>query len=88
MPDRVGLAIYKVAATLWIRNLWAPTGRDALDYLRGRGIPDACARIVLRAMAKQRSERFDSAGAMHDALREVLGLEGEANGWRKGDMHT
>ena len=42
----------------------------------------------LRAMAKQRSERFDSAGAMHDALREVLGLEGEANGWRKGDMHT
>ena len=35
-------------------------------------VPDACAGIVLRAMAKRRADRFDSARAMGDALRAAL----------------
>ena len=38
----------------------------------GPDIPDACAEIVLRAMAKRRADRFDSACAMGDALRATL----------------
>ncbi len=40
LPDAAVLAVYRVAATVWRDNLWKPTGRDALDYLRGRGLPD------------------------------------------------
>ncbi len=40
LPNAAALAIYRVAAALWRDNLWKPTGRDALDYLRGRGLPD------------------------------------------------
>lgn len=40
LPDAAGLAIYRVAAEVWHHNLWQPTGTDALDYLRRRGVPD------------------------------------------------
>lgn len=40
LPDAATMAVYRVAATVWRDNLWRPTGRDALDYLRGRGLPD------------------------------------------------
>lgn len=40
LPDAAGLAIFAAAAEVWQANLWKPTGRDARDYLRGRGLPD------------------------------------------------
>jgi DNA primase len=40
LPDAATLAVYRVAAMVWQRALWKPTGRDALDYLRRRGLPD------------------------------------------------
>jgi serine/threonine protein kinase len=51
------------------------------DPRKGRPeIPAACAEIVLRAMAKQRADRFDSAREFQDALRAVL--LGRPEGWR------
>lgn len=44
LPDAAGLAVYKVAAEVWQYNLWQPTGKDALDYVRRRGIPDTIIR--------------------------------------------
>jgi DNA primase len=40
LPDAASRAIYAAAADVWQANLWKPTGRDALAYLRGRGLPD------------------------------------------------
>ena len=37
-----------------------------------REIPIACAEIVIRAMAKKRADRYDSARDMQNALRKVL----------------
>jgi serine/threonine protein kinase len=45
-----------------------------------RKIPRACADIVLRAMAKKRADRYDSARAMQNALRAVL--PGRSKAWR------
>jgi serine/threonine protein kinase len=45
----------------------APDPRDG-----GGDVPDACAEIVLRAMAKRRTDRFGSAREMGDALRAAL----------------
>jgi len=44
LPDRTAIAIYRAAAEVWATNLWRPTNRDALTYVRGRGIPDALIR--------------------------------------------
>jgi len=44
LPDRTAIAIYRAAAEVWATNLWRPANRDALAYLRGRGIPDALIR--------------------------------------------
>jgi DNA primase len=44
LPDAATLAVYRVAAMVWQRALWKPTGRDALDYLRRRGLPDGLVR--------------------------------------------
>src|SRR5579885_344367 len=44
LPDAAALAVYRVAAGLWARNLWKSAGYDALAYLRGRGIPDGVIR--------------------------------------------
>ncbi len=44
LPDRAAIAVYRVAAEMWATNLWRPTNRDALAYVRGRGIPDALIR--------------------------------------------
>ena len=44
LPDRVAIDIYRAAAEVWAANLWRPTNRDALAYVRGRGIPDALIR--------------------------------------------
>jgi DNA primase len=72
LPDATGLAIYKVAAALWRHNLWAPTGRDALDYLRRRGTPDALIRHegigfstnTLAAAARRRGLSLEVAQAL------------------------
>jgi len=40
LPDAAAMVTYRVAAAVWRDNLWKPTGRDALDYVRGRGLPD------------------------------------------------
>ncbi len=39
---------------------------------RDREIPTACAEIVIRAMAKKRADRYDSARDMQKALRKIL----------------
>ena len=44
LPDTAAIAVYQAAAEVWATNLWRPTNRDALNYLRGRGIPDALIR--------------------------------------------
>ncbi len=44
LPDRTARAVYQVAAEVWAANLWHPLNRDALAYLRGRGLPDAVIR--------------------------------------------
>jgi len=44
LPDRAAIAIYQAAAEVWATNLWRPTNRDALGYLRGRGLPDTLTR--------------------------------------------
>lgn len=44
LPDRAAIAVYQTAAEVWVSNLWRPTNRDALAYLRGRGLPDALIR--------------------------------------------
>jgi len=41
LPDQAAIAIYRTAAEVWATNLWRPANRDALAYVRGRGIPDA-----------------------------------------------
>jgi serine/threonine protein kinase len=48
----------------------APDPRRSVD-----AVPDACAEIVLRAMAKRRADRFDSARALGDALRSALACD-------------
>jgi serine/threonine protein kinase len=45
-----------------------------------RDVPRACAEVVLRAMAKKRADRYDSARELQDALREVL--RGRSKAWR------
>jgi len=44
LPDRTAIAIYRAAAEVWATNLWRPTNRDALAYVRGCGILDALIR--------------------------------------------
>jgi len=44
LPDTAAIAIYQAAAEVWATNLWRPTNRDALAYVRGRGLPDALIR--------------------------------------------
>ncbi len=44
LPDRMARAVYRAAAEVWAANLWHPMNRDALAYVRGRGIPDAVIR--------------------------------------------
>ncbi len=44
LPDKAAIAVYQAAAEVWATNLWRPTNRDALAYVRGRGIPDALIR--------------------------------------------
>jgi urea transport system substrate-binding protein len=45
-----------------------------------RAIPQACAEVVMRAMAKRRADRYASARALRNALRAVLGRRSAA--WR------
>lgn len=40
LPDGATIAVYRAAAEVWSTNLWRPVNRDALAYVRGRGIPD------------------------------------------------
>jgi DNA primase len=65
LPNAATLAVYRVAAELWQRNLWTPTGRDALAYLRGRGLPDE---IIAR----------EGIGFASDTLAEALRRRGLA----------
>jgi len=44
LPGQATIAIYQAAAEVWATNLWRPANRDALAYVRGRGIPDALIR--------------------------------------------
>ena len=52
-------------------------GAGARSARRRRVLPDACAAIVMRAMAKKRADRYDSARDMQRALRSVLRREVE-----------
>jgi urea transport system substrate-binding protein len=47
-----------------------------------RPVPDACAAIVRRAMAKKRADRYESARAMQRALRTVLDRDAWHRRWR------
>lgn len=44
LPGAATLAVYRIAAEVWQRALWVPTGADALAYLHGRGLPDTLIR--------------------------------------------
>jgi serine/threonine protein kinase len=47
---------------------------------RRREVPRACAQIAMRAMAKKRSDRYESARELQNALRAVL--YGRSKAWR------
>jgi len=73
LPDRVAIDIYRAAAEVWAANLWRPTNRDALAYVRGRGIPDALIRSEWVGMS---SDTLGAALRKRDLSSETAHLLG------------
>ena len=61
LPDAEARAIFRAAAETWATSLWRPGNRDALDYVRDRGLPDALIRSECLGF---------SADTLTSALRE------------------
>ncbi len=59
------------AAKLVLRHISDPIP-DPREVAQARGIPDGLALIAMRAMRKRREDRYQTADAMSDALREFL----------------